>query len=501
MKEILINYIKAGYAGLYIVSHEEPRVCATIAAATTQEKYHLFAWSVTEGLIDTHEDEKAKVPKDAVEVLQNFLELEEKSLLILRDFHLYLNEPNPMIFRLLKDAIHQGKATQKVIVIVGCQLKLPPELEKEITVIDYSLPDKPQLKAVMDGLIENNKKNKLAAKEEEAVLEAASGLTTAEAENAFALSVIVQGKICPQIVAREKALTIRKNGLLEVVETPVSLNDVGGLDQLKDWLLKRRRAFSKEAETYRLPRPKGMLAVGPPGTGKSLTAKATAAVFECPLLRLDAGRIFGSLIGQSEANLRTIIQTAEAVAPCVLWCDEVEKAFSGSSSSGQTDGGTTARVFGNFLQWMNDKTKPVFVVMTANDITKLPPEFLRKGRLDEIWFIDLPNPQERESIWQIQITKFDRDPKDFDIPALAKKTEGFTGAEIESIFADALYSAFDDGVEPDDSHVLTAIQSTTPLSKTMATEIETLRKWQSGKARPATAPVTVKAPTGRRVAA
>ncbi|MCB1093829.1 MAG: AAA family ATPase, partial [Verrucomicrobiae bacterium] len=203
-------------------------------------------------------------------------------------------------------------------------------------------------------------------------------------------------------------------GLVEVIEAGVGLDDVGGLDLLKEWLQRRAGAFSKAARDYGLPVPKGLLIVGIPGTGKSLTAKATAGAFDLPLLRLDMGRVFGGIVGQSEANLRAVIQTAEAIAPCVLWIDEIEKGMSGSKSSGSSDGGTSARVFGSFLSWMQEKDKPVFVVATANDVSQLPPEFIRKGRFDEMFFVDLPDALERARIWDIVIERHGRKPVDFD---------------------------------------------------------------------------------------
>lgn len=240
--------------------------------------------------------------------------------------------------------------------------------------------------------------------------------------------------------------------------------------------------------------------VGIPGCGKSLTAKATAGILEVPLLKLDAGRLFGSILGQSEQNLRTAINTAEAIAPCVLWCDEIEKGFSGSKSSGQTDGGTSARVFGSFLQWMQEKKASVFVVATANDITSLPPEFLRKGRFDELWFVDLPRLDERADIWRIQIQKFGRKPSKFKIDALAEITQGWTGAEIEALFSEALFSAFDDDKEPDTALLTQLAHTVVPLSRTMANDVENLRKWAEGKARRASESEGSRKTAGRKLA-
>jgi SpoVK/Ycf46/Vps4 family AAA+-type ATPase len=288
------------------------------------------------------------------------------------------------------------------------------------------------------------------------------------------------------VVAREKAQAVKKNGILEIVEAVATLNDIGGLDLLKGWLLKRKAAFSQKAVDFGLPPVKGVLIVGIPGTGKSLSAKVTAAVFNIPLLKLDAGKLYGGLVGQSESNIRAVINTAEAIAPCCLWIDELEKGFAGSKSSASTDGGTSARVFGSFLNWMQEKVKPVFVVATANDVSQLPPELLRKGRFDELWFVDLPNQQEREAIWRIQIAKYNRDPNEFDVAVLSKVTEGLTGAEIEQVFVEALFDAFDADNEPTDLTIATTLNEFVPLSKTMAEQIAALRNWAKGRARNAT---------------
>jgi SpoVK/Ycf46/Vps4 family AAA+-type ATPase len=340
---------------------------------------------------------------------------------------------------------------------------------------------------------------KPAGDERDRVLDAATGMTSTEAENAFALSVVEARGFAPGIIAREKAAAVRKGGLLEVVEIRESLADIGGLDALKAWLMKRRDAFSARARDYRLPTPKGCLILGIPGTGKSLTAKAVANVLGRPLLKLDAGNLFGSLVGQSEANLRQVIRTAEAIAPCVLLVDEIEKGFAGSRSSGATDGGTSARVLGSFISWMQERTAPVFVVATANDVSQLPPEFLRKGRFDELWFVDLPGEGERQVIWEIQIAKFGRDPEKFDCRGLAQASDGFTGAEIEQAVVDALYRAFSENREPGMLDLSITLSETVPLSRLMSEQIQSLRSWAKGRARPAT--VVPPVAKGRRLAA
>ena len=250
--------------------------------------------------------------------------------------------------------------------------------------------------------------------------------------------------------------------------------------------MRRKDAFSQRAQAYGLPSPKGLLILGIPGTGKSLTAKATAAVFNLPLLRLDAGKLYGGIVGQSEANVRAVIQTAEAIAPCCLWIDELEKGFAGSKSSGTTDGGTSARVFGSFLSWMQEKSKPVFVVATANDVSQLPPELLRKGRFDEIFFVDLPNQNEREAIWSIVVSAKRRDPSAYDLQQLARASDGLTGAEIEAVFNEAMFVGFERSKEPTDLDIAGVLSGFAPLSKLMAEQIAALKSWAANRARPAT---------------
>ncbi len=499
MREAIVNYIRAGYPGVYIVSHEETRAEAEVKAVATGTDHGLVAWSATTGLVDTG-DGRTLGAEDPMEAVTAIAGLPDNTLVLLRDFHLFLQDGNPVLIRALKDALVHAKANGKCVVILGCRRVLPPELEREFVTVDLALPGKPELGVVLDGICESAKLKKVKGDAREQILDAAGGLTCAEAENAFALSVVGSKAVKAVSVAREKANAIRQNGLLEIVETSQTLDGIGGLDQLKGWLLKRQQAFGQQARDYGLPCPKGLLIVGVPGTGKSLTAKATAAVFGRPLLKLDAGRLFGSLVGQSESNLRQAINTAEAVAPAVLWIDELEKGFAGSRSSGAADGGTGARVFGSFLSWMQEKTAPVFVVATANDVTQLPPELLRKGRWDELFFTDLPSANEREMIWAIQIQRRQRQPQDFNLQGLAAASEGFTGAEIEQAVTDALYRAFAESREPKTGDLLAAVTETVPLSKLMGDQIAGLRKWAQGRCRMA-ATVPAEAVVGRRIAA
>ncbi|MDB6027523.1 MAG: family ATPase [Verrucomicrobiales bacterium] len=498
MKDKLSNYVRAGYSGLYIVSHEELRVEKELKAVTDATKFSLWAWSVTSGIqkIDDTVKEIQTIAdsQDPFAMLTAFEGLEEKSVLLLRDFHMWFAEPNPIIFRKLKDSLMLAKAHNRVIVIIGCLLKLPPELEKEITVLEFSLPDRTQLREVLESVADSGSVK--LPKNVELILDAASGLTTTEAENAFALAVVEAKDITPEIVQREKALTVRKNGLLEIVSNKVGVDQIGGLENLKRDLLEKRNLFTQEARDYGLPSPRGVLAVGQAGSGKSLTATATASIFNIPLLRLEAGKLFGSLVGQSEGNWRAAFATAKAIAPCVFWIDEVDGLFSGAESSGQTDGGTTNRVIKAILQDMQMNGEGIFFFFTANDIDGLPDPLI--DRLD-VWSVDLPNATEREAIWKIHIEKRGRKSKGYDLADLSKITDGFSGRQIEQVWLKAMTLSFNAKREPKESDVLEVAKRVVATSITMKEAIEKRRARLQNRATPASAP-EAKASTARKIA-
>ena len=322
----------------------------------------------------------------------------------------------------------------------------------------------------------------------EKLVQAVQGLTLSEAENTFARAIVQNGTLdigAIDVILKEIKQIIRKSRLLEYFEVREEFAHIGGLELLKEWLGKRGKAFSEEARRYGLPQPKGLLLLGVQGCGKSLTCKAISALWKLPLLRLDMGSIFGGIVGQSEENMRRAIKTAEAVAPCILWLDEIEKGMAGTQSSNISDGGTTARVFSTFLTWLQEKTKPVFVAATANTISMLPPELLRKGRLDEIFFVDLPNAAERREIFSIHLMKRMRDPAHFGLEELSALSSGYSGAEIEQTVAEALSEGFNQGREISQDDLKKALGALVPLSKTMREDIENLRKWAETRARPA----------------
>jgi ATP-dependent Zn protease len=390
--------------------------------------------------------------------------------------------------------------------LVSPVLEIPTELEKEVTLLTFPLPGREDLAGLLDRIVEDVKQYRqvqihLDEAGRERLLQAALGLTLAEAENVFAKIIVkderLSGADVNEVFA-EKQQIIRKSGLLEYYATDETFSNVGGLGVLKVWLQKRALALTDQARAFGLPSPKGILLLGVQGCGKSLCAKAVSCLWQLPLLRFDMGRMFGSLVGSSEENVRRAIAVAESVAPAILWVDEIDKAFAGSQGSGATDGGTTARVFGTFLTWLSEKTKPVFVVATANDITQLPAELLRKGRLDEIFFVDLPAEAERQEIFGIHLRKRGRDPALFDLETLARTSENFSGAEIEQAIISALYDAFYAQSEVTSPHILEAIRQTVPLAKTMDEQINRLRNWAEGRARNASVPRTAGPSTYQR---
>lgn len=432
--------------------------------------------------------------RDPLAALDSVVKHAEAAIFVFKDLHPFLAEP--AVVRKLRNLAYALPKSHKTLILLSPLLRLPPELEKDITVVEFSLPSIKDLDAMLSAILAQVKDNpqvriNLTPDVKERLLKAALGLTLQEAENAFAKAIVLNNRLGPeevQVILSEKKQIIRKNGLLEYYESEEQFEDIGGLDVLKKWLVTRSVAFSREAQEFGLPPPKGILLLGVQGCGKSLCAKAVSSLWSLPLLRLDVGRIFSSLVGSSEENMRKAIQVAESVAPAILWIDEIEKAFAGTQSSTFSDAGTTARVFGSFITWLQEKKSSVFVIATANNIEQLPAELLRKGRFDEIFFVDLPRQDEREEIFSIHLRKRKRDPKAFDLPALAAATVGFNGAEIEQVIISSLFDAFQAKKELTSDTILATVRQTVPLSVTMKETIDALRSWASTRARPASSP-------------
>lgn len=510
-REDLSNLFKARFPILYVESFEEQRVLAEVAsvagdAERVRTPRALATWSSTDGLrgpdgvtrTDTHTPEQA---------LQSILKATEPTVFVFFDLHTELGDghraPNVGVVRLLRDvaAAFKSGTVARALILVSPVLRIPTELEKEITLVDFPLPEEREIRALLDSMVESNTKGGRIRVEiddtgRELLSKAALGLTIHEAENAFARAMVEDGVLDihdVEVVLEEKRQTIRKSGLLEFVPMDLNLDDVGGLQNLKRWLSRRTNSWLAEAADYGLPAPKGVLITGVPGCGKSMTAKAIAAAWGLPLLRLDVGKVFAGLVGSSEQNMRSAIRTAEATSPCVLWIDEIEKGFSGIGP-GTRDSGTSARVFASFLTWMQEKTKPVFVIATANNIDSLPPEFLRKGRFDEIFFVDLPTEAERVQIWDRHLTRrlAGREvAADLSLgpeltAELAEISEGYAGAEIEQCVIGALFDAFAERRRLRVEDLTTAVGNMVPLSVTQAEQISAVRAWADVRAVAAT---------------
>ena len=494
----LDTLVRARYPLVYLVTSEEQRLEAILGELAEQHGKTLVGWSIAKGFRRlggakgaVPEGEDAATPAGALAAVEK---LADPAIVVLKDFHPYLQDP--AVVRALRELAHGLKSTYTTLVLLSPVLVIPPEIEKEVSVLDIPLPtyhDLLDLLKEIVGVVRRSGRAKVELTNEDAdqLIKAAQGLTLSEAESAFAKAIATDGRLSRDdvpLVLEEKRQVIRKSGLLEYFATDESLANVGGMASLKRWLDRRGTAFSEAARKFGLPEPKGLLLLGVQGCGKSLTAKAIAAQWRLPLLRLDMGRIFSGLIGSSEENLRRAIRVAESVAPVVLWVDEIEKGLSGSQSSGQVDGGVTARVFGALLTWLQEKTAPVFVVATANRIAELPPELLRKGRFDEIFFIDLPAAAERHEILDIHVRKRGRDPARFDLARLAARTDGHSGAELEQVVISGLYEAFAERTELAQVHLDRAVAEAMPLSTTMAEEIARLREWARARTRSASDP-------------
>lgn len=488
--------IRARYPILYVLTFEETRVQSVVADIAARRGKKLFEWSCSTGIVaagTSIQSQKYRnaATKDPLLALDLVIEQAEPAIFLFKDFHPCLDRANFAVIRRLKDIALHLKNSFKTIILVSAVLEIPVELQKEITVLNFPLPTSEDLGALLDRIVEEIRPFKqvridLDGVGRQRLLQAALGLTLGEAENVFAKIIVKDERLSVEDVNEvfaEKQQIVRKSGVLEYYSTDATFAHVGGLPVLKDWLRKRAVAFTDQARAFGLPAPKGILLLGVQGCGKSLCAKAVSSLWHLPLLRLDMGRIFGSLVGSSEENVRRAIAVAESVAPAILWVDEIDKALAGSLASGVTDGGTTARVFGTFLTWLSEKTAPVFVVATANEIGQLPPELLRKGRLDEIFFVDLPDAEERQEIFGIHIAQRGREPGRFDLPALARASPHFSGAEIEQAVISALYDAFHAGCELTTELLAEAVRQTVPLARTMDEQINRLRRWATGRAR------------------
>ncbi|WP_242582070.1 AAA family ATPase [Amycolatopsis sp. 195334CR] len=517
-REELTQLLQARYPLLVVETHEEQRVVREIRAIAedgsrlrTPRRVHV--WSSITGLTPAGGGAPVPETRAASAALERVHSWNEPGVFVFVDLHPSLvseggHRPDPEVVRRLRElaATLKTRPVPLTVILVSPSLKVPAELEHDATVIDFPLPDHQQIGELLDGMVNAHRQQVrigITRDDRDRFIAAARGLTLPEAENAFARALVEGGGLDPgdlELILAEKRQAVRRSGMLDIVPAEVGFDSVGGLERLKRWLTKRSGTWTPAAAAYNLSAPKGLLLTGVPGCGKSLSAVCVASMWRLPLLRLDLGRVFAGLVGSSEKNMRAVIRTAEGIAPCVLWVDEIEKGLAGAGGGG--DGGTARRVFGTFLSWMQEKTAPVFVMATANQVDSLPPEFLRKGRFDEIFFVDLPSAAERAVIWRIHLRKRVTDEfvgselpmTDALFAELAACSDGYSGAEIEQAVLSGLVDAFAEQRPLRRDDLVHAVKTTVPLSVTQADEILAIRNWAQTRAVAATDDGTAAAP-------
>lgn len=481
--------IRARYSLLYIVGAEEEPIEAVIAQVALQvtPARRVLRWDLVRGWEDNGSGKGSvmaaldRIGKTAVE---------EYTIFVLRDLHPVLKYPysdkNAPVVRELRNLTRELKRSKKTIILTSHALELPEELKEEVTVIDFPLPNIQEIDSLISHVVEKPQQLQVSGLAREQLVKACQGLSRGRIGRVLAKALAAKQQINESDidgVLEEKQQAIRQTGILEFFNSRESLKSVGGLENLKQWVKMRQDAFTDEARRYGIPNPKGVLLVGIQGTGKSLSAKTIASEWRLPLLRLDTGRLFGGIVGESESRVRQMIQLAEAIAPCVLWIDEIDKAFGNIISGGDGDSGTSRRVFGSLITWMQEKTSPVFIVATANNVRILPAELLRKGRFDEIFFLNLPSESERQDIFKVHLQRLRPTRlREFDLGVLAKCAENFSGAEIEQVVIDGLYRAFGTFVNGQRRDLMTedilrSIEDTVPLAAIARSQIEDLKRW------------------------
>ena len=480
-------YLRSKATLIVVVSPEEERIQEELKTLCMNTGRSCIGWDIADGFQSIIGDYAPGGGRDPLTALEQIDKIDSKDpmIYVLRDFNEFWD--NPTIKRKLRSIAERLKFTRKSIIITAASASIPVDLMDETVIIDYPLPNLEQLEEVLNKLqLTPGVVIRLSDAGKEKLLQAALGLTAAQARRVFSKGIVSKGYLSEadiDFVSEEKKQIIREIEALEYTDSEETPENVGGLGELKKWLNSREKAFSSEARDYGLPAPKGIALIGIPGTGKSLTAKMIGRLWHLPILRLDVGALFGSLVGESEERVRRALSLVELIAPCILWIDELEKAL----AHGGLDSGTSTRVFGSILTWMQEKSSPVFVVATANDISTLPPELLRRGRFDEIFFLDLPTEAERREIFSVHILKRKRLPEAFGLDQMAKASAGYVGAEIEQAVIDAMYIAFNDMQrEFTTEDILAALQRQVPISVSQHENIERLRTWlREGRAQSA----------------
>ena len=476
----LALFLKARYPIIYINTIEEDRVEYIIRKnIKTNLNRSIYSWDFVDGYTNNPNNEgfAKRNPLQALELVER-LNAETPALFILKDFNRFLTDLS--ISRKLRNISRILKLQPKTIIIIGSDLTIPKELQDLLTVLQFELPLENEISQELDRLV-NSLNIKIDSQLFENLTRACQGLSLERIRRVLSKIIATYKTIDNNSIAillSEKKQIISQTEILEYTSVDEKITNLGGLDNLKDWLRKRRTAFGLQASNYGLPTPRGLLLVGIQGTGKSLTAKAIASEWQLPLLKLDVGKLFGGIVGESESRLRQMINVAETISPCLLWIDEIDKAFSSTESKG--DSGTSNRVLGTFVSWLSEKKKPVFVIATANNIDLLPLEIIRKGRFDEIFFLDLPKKDEREEIFKIHIKEFRPNGwKVFDYKKLAELSESFSGAEIRQSIIEGMYHAFYEEREFTTEDISMAVTELIPLANLESSQMVKLQKWAS----------------------
>jgi len=494
--------LRARVTLIVVITPEEERVVEQIKDVCERwnPPRQCIAWDSVEGFsVIAGNKNFLNQSRDPLTALDDLVKTGEDAVIVLKDFHEYWN--NPQVKRRIRNFSQAFRYNRRTIVIVTPTPRVPDEIRDEAVIVHFPPPTAAELSADLDTLLATSGITcSLSPGGREKIIQAALGMTLNQARRAFSKAIVTHGTLDDRdidgIIADKKDI-LSSSDALEFYSYTEAPENVGGLAVLKDWLSLRERAFTKDARDFGLPAPKGIALIGIPGTGKSLTAKMIADLWHLPLLRLDVGALFGSLVGESEERTRRALSLAETISPCILWVDEIEKAF----AFGSGDAGTSQRVFAHLLTWMQDKTAPCFVVATANNIAALPPELLRKGRFDEIFFLDLPTVEERREIFTVHLKKRKCIPVEFDLDTLAQKSEGYVGAEIEQTIIDAMYRAFSENMRRvTTSDILFCMKTQVPLSVSQRETVAALRAWLAeGRAQSASRPATPISGNGKTI--
>ena len=502
---------------------EEVRAVSMVREACSELNLAMFEWTIADGLIRSGSgtpigeinppvrtnsmhpaatgSSSTPAPiyntSDPVQALANLEAITIEGVFILKDFHRHMD--SPVVIRRLRDVGQKFAANRRTVVITAPSLDVPPELESLVEYLDLPLPNAERLREIIEDTYKRLAKThtlglKLDAPGVDAMAANLRGLTEEEAERAVSQGLMTRYALCPESVTdvlQAKKALLRHSGMLEFIDATENMASIGGLENLKRWLAQRRGAWEDRGRDFGLDPARGVIILGVQGCGKSLCARAVAGEWGLPLVKFDTAAIYDKYIGETEKRIRKVFQVAESLAPCVLWIDELEKVFAGSGpDSASADAGVSSRLLGAFLSWMQDKQAPVFVAATCNNVTVLPPELIRKGRFDELFFVDLPNRSERAQIFAIQLLKRKRNPSDFDLNAVSASAQGFSGAEIDALVQAALYAAFSRNAQLNTQMLLDAVKGTVPLSTTRAEDIAALRAWATQRAVPASSPDT-----------